>query len=90
MYDSSILVMLAHHLQRSAAIKLILNQLSWLDWRSAGCTLSLACWPLTTAIIAGGPPAVCHRLLDKPISRPPAKHRRQSEGGISMPLMDDR
>ena len=89
MYDSSILVMLAYHLQRSVAIKPTINQLSWHDGRSAGCTLSLARWPLTTAIIAGGPPAVCHQPLNKPICRPPAKHRRQSEDGISMPLMDN-
>ena len=33
-------------------------------------TNSLAHWPLTTAIISSGPPAVYHGLLDKPICRP--------------------
>ena len=80
--------MLAHHLQRSAAIKPTLNQRLMAWWEICWIhTNSLARWPLTTAIIAG---AVCHRPLDKHICRPPATLRRQSKGGISMPLMDHR
>ena len=82
--------MLAHHLQRSAAIKPTINQRLMAWWEICWIhTNSLPRWPLTTAIIAS---ARWQSVIgtNKHICRPPATLRRQSKGGISMPLMDHR